>query len=285
MKKFISIICLFAITFTLFSCGTNDSTSAPASTEEETTEEEIDFAENGFYDYVKENTSASFLNMIEERLDMDEGGINPSYIDPTIIDSNDPNLGGFSIDLRLTERRYFPSIVCHIMQLANEYAEKKDYIIYGFQAMYYPANDKQNALCWRSDDGKTGTLSDSSVDVSSDGYMHFKVPYEDIGIYIDEQTGKNKNVSDLIDATTASQNTLKDYQAKLAFEYYGEELYPYGFTCHWFSETYTLEQSNNGSWTIKVGVTITNEYGASRDAIAEAYINAETECVENFVVY
>ena len=39
-----------------------------------------------------------------------------------------------------------------------------------------------------------------------------------------------------------------------------------------------------GSWFLKVNVTITNQYGATREAIAEAYINNTTQRVEDFMV-
>ena len=81
------------------------------------------------------------------------------------------------------------------------------------------------------------------------------------------------------------QDELKEYQAKRAFEYYGEACFPYGFECHWFTQLYEHTQLTDGSWVFKVGVTITNEYGASYDATAEATINNTTESVEGFTVY
>ena len=53
----------------------------------------------------------------------------------------------------------------------------------------------------------------------------------------------------------------------------GEALYPYGFACHWFKALEEHTQHEDGSWSFKVGVTITNQYGASREAVASAYIN------------
>lgn len=190
MKKKTCTLCLFFLLLSFFAC-TNHQTSEIV--EETTTEKEIDFVEYGFYDYVKENTSTSLLSIIEDCLDTNEGGLNAYYFDPDLFDSNDPISGGFSIYLRLKERRHFPSIVSHIVLLANEYAEKKNYIIENFQALYYPANDKQNFLCWSSEDGNTGTLSDSSVEIGLDGHFASNVPYERIGDYIDDITGKNKH--------------------------------------------------------------------------------------------
>ena len=85
--------------------------------------------------------------------------------------------------------------------------------------------------------------------------------------------------------TKSNKNSLRESQAKRALEYMGEAYYPYGFECHWWTKCYEHTQSDDGSWYFKVGVTITNEYGASYEAIAEAYVNNTKQCVENFKVY
>ncbi len=77
---------------------------------------------------------------------------------------------------------------------------------------------------------------------------------------------------------------LREDQARRAFEYVGEHMFPYGFECHWFSDLREHTQSVDGSWTFEVGVTITNQYGAEMKAIASAYVNNTTETVENFSV-
>jgi hypothetical protein len=94
---------------------------------------------------------------------------------------------------------------------------------------------------------------------------------------------EDRETSD-VDALDHSDE-LKEYQAREALEYYGEALYPYGFECHWWTETYAHEQSYDGSWFLKVGVTITNKYGTTRDTTVEAYINNVTKSVEDFYVY
>ncbi len=81
------------------------------------------------------------------------------------------------------------------------------------------------------------------------------------------------------------KDELREHEAKRAFEYYGEYMYPYGFECHWFTKLHEHTQLDDGSWKFKVGVTITNQYGASREAVAEALINNTTKSVENFDVY
>lgn len=61
----------------------------------------------------------------------------------------------------------------------------------------------------------------------------------------------------------------QEWEARQNFEAYGEALYPYGFECHWILDLVTCEPQGDGTYFIKVGVTITNEYGAKRDAYAQ----------------
>lgn len=96
----------------------------------------------------------------------------------------------------------------------------------------------------------------------------------------DEQAGRTDN-----QPAEDKKKELPLHQAKRAFEYYGSYLYPYGFDCHWFTKLYEDTQFEDGSWQLKVGVTITNQYGASFEATAEALINNTTQSVENFDVY
>jgi hypothetical protein len=59
------------------------------------------------------------------------------------------------------------------------------------------------------------------------------------------------------------------WDARGDFESYGEALYPYGFECHWIMNLIAKEDQGDGTYFIKVGVTITNEYGVEREAIAQ----------------
>ena len=88
----------------------------------------------------------------------------------------------------------------------------------------------------------------------------------------------------LIEEGRAAVKGLREFEAQRAFKAYGEYLYPYGFEPHWYRVIESW-QVYNGSWYFKVEVTITNQYGAEREAIAEAYINNVTEAVEDFLVY
>ena len=73
-----------------------------------------------------------------------------------------------------------------------------------------------------------------------------------------------------------------EWDARNAFEHYGLIHYPYGFKCHWYLDLVTCERQDNGSYFIKVGVTITNEYGRDRRTYAQGLVNGST--VEDFYV-
>lgn len=61
----------------------------------------------------------------------------------------------------------------------------------------------------------------------------------------------------------------QEWEARQTFEAYGEILYPYGFRCHWILDLVTCEPQGDGTYFIKVGVTITNEYGTERRTYAQ----------------
>lgn len=84
----------------------------------------------------------------------------------------------------------------------------------------------------------------------------------------------DRNQSD-VEAQDHSDD-LDKYKARLAFEHYGEAIYPYGFKCHWITALRAEEQASDGSWFFKVGVTITNQYGTKMDTIAECKIGGTT---------
>lgn len=60
-----------------------------------------------------------------------------------------------------------------------------------------------------------------------------------------------------------------EWAARKDFETYGKILYPYGFKCHWILDLVTCEPQGDGTYFIKVGVTITNEHGTKRDTYAQ----------------
>ena len=59
------------------------------------------------------------------------------------------------------------------------------------------------------------------------------------------------------------------WEARQNFEDYGGVLYPYGFECHWYTNLINEEPQGDGTYFIKVGVTITNAYGQERESVAQ----------------
>ena len=82
-----------------------------------------------------------------------------------------------------------------------------------------------------------------------------------------------------------AKDSLPLYIAQRAFQNMGDYTYPYGFKCHWVLKNYEEEQYDDGSWFLKVGVTITNAFGAKVEATAEAYIDNTNSMVRDFTVY
>lgn len=67
--------------------------------------------------------------------------------------------------------------------------------------------------------------------------------------------------------------TLSSYYAHQAFREYGESQYPFGFDPHFIMDLRNEEQLDDGSWYIKVGVTITNAFGQEYETVAEGIVS------------
>ena len=121
------------------------------------------------------------------------------------------------------------------------------------------------------EDVVTNIFSDNNhkvEDVNIDGESIQKDDY----IPIDKKIVVKYYVIEESKSGTKSSTTLSEFYAKKAFEKYGKKLYPYGFKCHWFMDLIYEGQQQDGSWFFKVGVTITNAFGAEYDTIAEGIV-------------
>lgn len=90
-----------------------------------------------------------------------------------------------------------------------------------------------------------------------------------------------KNRTDNGSSNELDKNAITS-AAKTIFENYGKSKYPYGFKCHWVANFIACEVRYDGSCYIKVGVTITNQYGTERETVAEGIVNGSN--VDNFYV-
>lgn len=119
--------------------------------------------------------------------------------------------------------------------------------------------------------GSPGSSVDNLMDLSeiasgSTAHIYLTVP---------EKLIKNDRSKAEVEALDHSGD-LDKYVARTAFENHGKSLYPYGFKCKWIVDLRNEEQATDGSWFFKVGVKITNQFGASRDAVAEGSISGTT---------
>ena len=89
--------------------------------------------------------------------------------------------------------------------------------------------------------------------------------------YVVEESTDSSEFSDEVIENNDTSSELTQYYAKKAFEEYGESQYPFGFKCHWIKDLINIEQAGN-TWYFKVGVTITNAYGAEYDTVAEGMV-------------
>lgn len=101
-------------------------------------------------------------------------------------------------------------------------------------------------------------------------------PYLTVSKNLIEDDRTNTDNSDKLDEATIITS------AKSTFEKYGKSKYPYGFKCHWIVNFIACEVRYDGSCYIKVGVTITNQYGTERKTVAEGIVKGSN--VENFYV-
>ena len=154
---------------------------------------------------------------------------------------------------------------------------------------------------WTAKDEKTWHVENIELKTSSKGYINasLDVTFDGNNYIISNISGKmgKKNVKDewkndisdieggnspyltvtpeLIkedrnpeDFKELDENKIRS-EARKVFQAYGKKLFPYGFKCHWIIGLKADEVSSDGAVFFKVEVTIKNEYGAKREAIAE----------------
>ena len=157
---------------------------------------------------------------------------------------------------------------------------------------------------WTAKDEKTWHVENIELKTSSKGYINasLDVTFDGNNYIISNISGKmgKKNVKDewkndisdieggnspyltvtpeLIkedrnpeDFKELDENKIRS-EARKVFQAYGKKLFPYGFKCHWIIGLKADEVSSDGAVFFKVEVTIKNEYGAKREAIAEGTV-------------
>lgn len=157
---------------------------------------------------------------------------------------------------------------------------------------------------WTAKDEKTWHIENIELKTSSKGYINasLDVTFDGNNYIISNISGKmgKKNVkdewkNDISDIEggnspylTVTPELIKEdrnpedfkeldedkirSEARKVFQAYGKKLFPYGFKCHWIIGLKADEVSSDGAVFFKVEVTIKNEYGAKREAIAEGTV-------------
>ncbi len=199
-----AIMLVFVMMFSAIGCST---TGTPVSTSDlenstslsngsaETSESGPDeYLSDPIYQYIVEKEPD-----IAQYLDFSNGGIGSAIYQ-----------GEFGCTAYSKTRSDFPKLASLVVPLVNDYIKENNYSIGFINIMYYPDNDKDNAITWsaQKNNGLRGNLVDSSVD-PLDGWAS-DLPYDQIKNYIDETTGKNIASQ----ATAADASKVEDESSK-----------------------------------------------------------------------
>ena len=197
--KIAAIILVFVLVFSANGCSTDEasvstpvsetSTNLSNSSEETSANSSAKYLNDPVYQYIAEKEPN-----IAQYLDLNNGGMTSTVLSGKL---------GFSAYSKT--RAAFPKLASIVIPLVNDYIKEHKYSIEFITIMYYPDNDKENAISWNAnkDDGLRGMLVDSSVD-TLDG-LKSNLPYDQIKNYIDDKTGEN--IASRGDASNSSQGT------------------------------------------------------------------------------
>lgn len=172
----------------------------------------------------------------------------------------------------------------------HSYAEKPEYHIKIEKDGNWTAKDEKT---WHIENIELKTsyklYFNTSLDITFDGKNYI---ISNVSGLMGKKTNSDKQKTDISDFAsgncpycTVSPELIKEdrnpedfkeldedkirSEARKVFQAYGKKLFPYGFKCHWIIGLRAEEVSRDGSCFLKVEVTIKNEYGTKRKAIAE----------------
>lgn len=175
----------------------------------------------------------------------------------------------------------------------HSYAEKPEYHIKIEKDGNWTAKDEKT---WHIENIELKTsyklYFNTSLDITFDGKNYI---ISNVSGLMGKKTNSDKQKTDISDFAsgncpycTVSPELIKEdrnpedfkeldedkirSEARKVFQAYGKKLFPYGFKCHWIIGLRAEEVSRDGSCFLKVEVTIKNEYGTKRKAIAEGTV-------------
>ncbi|WBB31413.1 hypothetical protein [Parvimonas micra] len=175
----------------------------------------------------------------------------------------------------------------------HSYAEKPEYHIKIEKDGNWTAKDEKT---WHIENIELKTsyklYFNTSLDITFDGKNYI---ISNVSGLMGKKTNSDKQKTDISDFAsgncpycTVSPELIKEdrnpedfkeldedkirSEARKVFQAYGKKLFPYGFKCHWIIGLRAEEVSRDGACFFKVDVTIKNEYGTKRKAIAEGTV-------------
>ena len=193
MKKAIIWLLLFFLVTILCACE-NVSTNTPSTDKQQnhspSEESIISTEELDDTEAFRKLIEKEYPGFLDSYIDNETGGVSVFYMTEELAsDLGDYALPGLHYFAYAKTRSKFPEVALVICTIGSDYAKQKDVQVSDVTIMYYPENDKENAITWHSKDGEKGMLTDASVPITEGSAVD--LPYYEIDQYIDKNTGRN----------------------------------------------------------------------------------------------
>ena len=273
MKKILSLLLVMGIIFSMAACG--QKTDPPVLASEP---EEMEFAEFQWPD-----TDIAKLMPVPKS---------------TIGNINWSQDYGFVIYVAETSLEDYAAYVkeCEALGFTSECRKGDDYFYADNEDGYHVALNYQegDVMFVRIDEPKDEAVSEppaeetpTETDTSSDSPSEPQVEEPTQTTSPDETASEPEPSAESSEEPAEAKDDYSDSthrsQAVQAFQNYGDYICPYGIEYHWFHQNIS-EYEGNGVWHFKVGVTITNQFDADREAVAEGRVSFIEEEVTEFEI-
>ena len=273
MKKILSLLLVMGIIFSMAACG--QKTDPPVLASEP---EEMEFAEFQWPD-----TDIAKLMPVPKS---------------TIGNINWSQDYGFVIYVAETSLEDYAAYVkeCEALGFTSECRKGDDYFYADNEDGYHVALNYQegDVMFVRIDKPKDEAVSEppaeetpTETDTSSESPSEPQVEEPTQTTSPDETASEPEPSAESSEEPAEAKDDYSDSthrsQAVQAFQNYGDYICPYGIEYHWFHQNVS-EYEGNGVWHFKVGVTITNQFDAEREAVAEGRVSFIEEEVTEFEI-
>lgn len=273
MKKILSLLLVMGIIFSMAACG--QKTDPPVLASEP---EEMEFAEFQWPD-----TDIAKLMPVPKS---------------TIGNINWSQDYGFVIYVAETSLEDYAAYVkeCEALGFTSECRKGDDYFYADNGDGYHVALNYQegDVMFVRIDEPKEESVSEppaeetsTETDTSSESSSEQQVEEPAETTSPDETASEPEPSAESSEEPAEAKDDYSDSthrsQAVQAFQNYGDYICLYGIEYHWFHQNVS-EYEGNGVWHFKVGVTITNQFDADREAVAEGRVSFIEEEVTEFEI-